>query len=118
MGGRVYCWGVGGARGEQCRDKVCVASPLLNTLPPPPLPSSYFNVTPAGQDRVLKWGIASAAVLRLAMVGAGAELIANFKPVLLVFAAILVYSAVKLAFVEEGEGEEDMGENGVVKLCR
>ena len=52
------------------------------------------------------------------MVGAGAELIANFKPVLLVFAAILVYSAVKLAFVEEGEGEEDMGENGVVKLCR
>jgi predicted tellurium resistance membrane protein TerC len=68
---------------------------------------------------VLFWGIASAAVLRLAMVAAGAELIANFKPVLLVFAGILVYSAVKLAFVEDREEDEgDLSDNGVVKLCR
>lgn len=94
--------------------------PLLISPPPPPShpPSSYFNVSAAGQDRVLAWGIASAAVLRLLMVAAGAELIANFKPVLLVFAAILVYSAVKLAFVDDEDGEEDMSENGVVQLCR
>lgn len=79
---------------------------------------SYFNVSAAGQDRVLAWGIASAAVLRLLMVAAGAELIANFKPALLVFAAILVYSAVKLALVDDEDGEEDMSENGVVQLCR
>ena len=54
-----------------------------------------------------------------AMVAAGAELIANFKPVLLVFAGILVYSAVKLAFVEDREEDEgDLSDNGVVKLCR
>jgi len=53
------------------------------------------------------------------MVAAGAELIANFKPVLLVFAGILVYSAVKLAFVEDREEDEgDLSDNGVVKLCR
>jgi predicted tellurium resistance membrane protein TerC len=76
-------------------------------------------VSPAAQDKVLFWGIASAAVLRLAMVAAGAELIANFKPVLLVFAGILVYSAVKLAFVEDREEDEgDLSDNGVVKLCR
>lgn len=86
-----------------------------NTLRPP----SYFKVSPAAQDKVLFWGIASAAVLRLAMVAAGAELIANFKPVLLVFAGILVYSAVKLAFVEDREEDEgDLSDNGVVKLCR
>ena len=86
-----------------------------NTLRPP----SDFTVSPAGQDKVLFWGIASAAVLRLAMVAAGAELIANFKPVLLVFAGILVYSAVKLAFVEDREEDEgDLSDNGVVKLCR
>jgi predicted tellurium resistance membrane protein TerC len=76
-------------------------------------------VSPAAQDKVLFWGIASAAVLRLAMVAAGAELIANFKPVLFVFAGILVYSAVKLAFVEDREEDEgDLSDNGVVKLCR
>lgn len=52
------------------------------------------------------------------MVAAGAELIVNFKPVLLIFAAILVYSAFKLAFVSDEDGEEDMSENGVVQLCR
>lgn len=67
---------------------------------------------------MLFWGIASAAVLRLAMVAAGAELIANFQPVLLIFAGILVYSAVKLAFLEEDDDDGDMSDNGVVKLCR
>ena len=94
-------------------------NPDHSPLPFPPLfPLSYFNVSSAGQDRVLAWGIASAAVLRLLMVAAGAELIANFKPVLLIFAAILVYSAFKLAFVSDEDGEEDMSENWVVQLCR
>ena len=80
----------------------------------------YFGVSGPGQDRVLAWGIASAAVLRLLMVAAGAELIENFKPVLLVFAGILVYSSIKLAFVSDNEEEEkeDLSENAIVKLCR
>jgi TerC family integral membrane protein len=81
----------------------------------------YFGVSGPGQDRVLAWGIASAAVLRLLMVAAGAELIENFKPVLLVFAAILVYSSIKLAFVDSGEDDdekEDLSDNAIVKLCK
>ena len=81
----------------------------------------YFGVSGPGQDRVLAWGIASAAVLRLLMVAAGAELIENFKPVLLVFAGILVYSSIKLAFVDSGDGDEekeDLSDNAIVKLCK
>ena len=82
----------------------------------------YFGVSGPGQDRVLAWGIASAAVLRLLMVAAGAELIENFKPVLLVFAGILVYSSIKLAFVDSGgdgeESEDDLSDNAIVKLCK
>ena len=82
----------------------------------------YFGVSGPGQDRVLAWGIASAAVLRLLMVAAGAELIENFKPVLLVFAGILVYSSIKLAFVDGGgdgdEEKEDLSENAIVKICK
>ena len=80
----------------------------------------YFKVPPAAQDRVLAYGIASAAVLRLAMVAAGAELIEHFRPVLLLFAGILVYSSYKLAFAG-GEGDEeedeDLGDNKIVQLC-
>ena len=81
----------------------------------------YFKVPAPAQDRVLAYGIASAAVLRLAMVGAGAELIENFRPVLLLFACILVFSSYKLAFAgggggEEGE-EEDLSKNKIVQLC-
>ena len=81
----------------------------------------YFGVSGPGQDRVLAWGIASAAVLRLLMVAAGAELIENFKPVLLVFAGILVYSSIKLAFVDSGDDEgekEDLSDNAIVKICK
>ena len=84
----------------------------------------FFGVSGPGQDRVLAWGIASAAVLRLLMVAAGAELIENFKPVLLVFAGILVYSSIKLAFVDSGgdgggdEEKEDLSDNAIVKLCK
>jgi TerC family integral membrane protein len=78
----------------------------------------YFKVAPPAQDRVLAYGIASAAVLRLLMVAAGAELIEHFKPILLLFAGILVWSSYKLAFAGDGEDEEeDLSENKIVQLC-
>ena len=78
----------------------------------------YFQVPPPAQDRVLAYGIASAAVLRLLMVAAGAELIEHFRPVLLAFAGILVYSSYKLAFAGDGEDEEeDLSENKIVQIC-
>jgi predicted tellurium resistance membrane protein TerC len=48
---------------------------------------------------------------------AGVELVENFKPVLLFFAAILVYSSYGiLTGGQEEEDEEDLENNGIVKV--
>ena len=82
----------------------------------------FFKTPLEYQDRVLGWGIWSAAVLRLVMILAGAELVQNFKPVLLVFAAILFFSSFKIIFGKKDEGEEDLSNNVLVKtinkVCR
>ena len=67
----------------------------------------FFGVAPPAQERVLTFGLASAAILRLAMVAAGAELIAHARPVLLAFAAMLLWSALKLAGLGGGGGSAE-----------
>ena len=47
---------------------------------------------------------------------AGYEAVTNFKPILLVFAGVLIFSSYKL-LAEEEEEEEDMSENAIVKFC-
>jgi predicted tellurium resistance membrane protein TerC len=76
---------------------------------------SFFKTPVELQDRVLNIGIWSAAILRLIMILAGIELVENFKPILLVFAAILLYSSFGLLFVEDNDEEEDLSENFIVK---
>ena len=78
---------------------------------------SYFKVPSEGKDRVLGFGIFSAAVLRGILIVLGAEIIEQFEPVLLVFALILLYSAYGVLFPGKEE-EEDFEDNGIVKLCR
>ncbi|KFM26903.1 putative membrane protein [Auxenochlorella protothecoides] len=56
----------------------------------------YFKTPRKAQDVVLTYGIASAAVLRLVLIGAGSSIIGRFKPLLVVFAAILMVSSFKL----------------------
>ena len=69
--------------------------------------------------QVLSYGIGTAAVLRLVMILLGSELIESWKPVLLFFAGILLFSSYKLlASGGEDAEDEDLSENGVVKLCR
>lgn len=76
---------------------------------------NYFKTPLEYQDRVLGWGIWSAALLRLIMILAGVELVENFKPLLLVFAAILFYSSFRILFGNKDEGEEDLSNNVLVK---
>jgi TerC family integral membrane protein len=82
----------------------------------------YFRTPPEGQANALSWGIWTAAVLRLVMILLGAELIEVWKPVLLVFAAALVYSAWGLSGAgakdDDDEDEDDLSDNAIVKLCR
>lgn len=69
--------------------------------------------------QVLSYGIGTAAVLRLVMILLGSELIESWKPVLLLFAGILLFSSFKLLTGGKDEGEEeDLTDNGIVKLCR
>src|SRR5579863_7448365 len=56
----------------------------------------YFRVDPRYQHRLLFWGVVGAIVLRGAMVGAGAALIARFDWVLYLLGVFLLYSGFKL----------------------
>jgi len=77
----------------------------------------YFKVPLASQPRVLNYGIWGAMVMRAAMIVAGYEAVTNFKPILLVFAGVLIFSSYKLIAEGEEEEEEDMSENAIVKFC-
>ncbi|DBB18490.1 TPA: hypothetical protein ACH3X3_000131 [Trebouxia sp. C0006] len=80
----------------------------------------YFRAPKADQDKVLKYGIGTAAVLRLVMILLGSELIESWKPVLLLFAGILLFSSYKLLASGDSDDadDEDLSDNGIVKLCR
>lgn len=68
---------------------------------------------------MLSWGIFGAMGMRALMVLAGVEAIENFRAVLLGFAAILIFTSVKLLVEdEEGEGEEDLADNAIVNAAR
>lgn len=79
---------------------------------------SYFKTPLESQPKVLTYGIATAAVLRLVMILLGVELIQSFEPLLLVFALILLWSAYGLLFKGEEDEDDDLSDNAVVKLCR
>lgn len=76
---------------------------------------SFFKTPQELQGRVLSIGVWSAAVLRLVMILAGVQLVENFKPLLLVFAGILLYSSYGLLFGDDDEEEEDLSQNAIVK---
>jgi tellurite resistance protein TerC len=58
---------------------------------------SYFRVPEEHQHRLLFWGILTALVMRGAMIGAGAYLLAYFHWMLYVFGAFLVVTGIRLA---------------------
>lgn len=75
----------------------------------------YFKVPEAHTQRVLKWGILSALLLRGVMIGLGVAIVSRFRPVLLLFALILVYSSYKML---QPEGDEELADNAVMKVAR
>merc|ERR1711957_823100 len=81
----------------------------------------YFKVPLLLQDRVLSYGIYGSVVMRAGMIGLGAVALERFHAILLVFAAILVYSSatVLISLVsEEEEEDEDIGENAIVRFSK
>ncbi|KAG7366879.1 integral membrane protein TerC [Nitzschia inconspicua] len=76
----------------------------------------YFRIPLENQNRILNWGIIGAIVMRATMIGAGAIAIQKFHAVLLVFAAILIFSSGKVIFGGQDDDTEDLSENQIVKF--
>ena len=60
----------------------------------------FFAVPAIYQHRVLFWGILGALVMRGAMIGIGAKLIAEFHWILYVFGVLLILTAVKMLLMK------------------
>lgn len=77
---------------------------------------NFLAVPPLYQHRVLFWGILGALLLRGAMIGVGAKLIAEFHWVLYLFAVFLILTAIKMLFLRTEPA--DPNRNIVVRLAR
>ena len=68
------------------------------------------------QDRVLSWGIIGAVLMRGVMIGAGVAAVHRFRWMTLLFAAILLVSAVKLLL--DDDDADDLAENMVLRISK
>ncbi|MBN8550494.1 MAG: TerC family protein [Deltaproteobacteria bacterium] len=64
---------------------------------------SYFKIPRQFQHRVLLWGIVGALLMRGTMIALGATLIASFAWIHYAFGALLIYAAIKILTVKEGD---------------
>ena len=69
------------------------------------------------QNRVLTYGILGAVVMRAVFIGLGEAAMSVFHPVLLGFAAILLFSSYKLLTEGEGEEDEDLSNNKLIAFA-
>jgi TerC family integral membrane protein len=77
----------------------------------------YFRVPASMQEKALRWGIIGALLMRGVMILVGVELVQRFRVVTLLFAGVLLASAVKL--LSEGDhDDEEMNNNAMVKLSK
>lgn len=75
-----------------------------------------FSIPRQYQHRLLVYGIIGVVILRGATIAAGAALVQEYQWVLLVFAAILFYTGIKLFFVAGEEEREDYSQKPVAKF--
>ena len=76
----------------------------------------YFAIPRIYQHRVLFWGILGALAMRGAMIAIGSRLVAEFSWMLSVFGALLILTAIKMAFTDSESG--DPGHNVIVRMMR
>lgn len=75
-----------------------------------------FSIPREYQHRLLVWGIIGVVILRGITIAAGAALVQQYDWVLLIFAAILFYTGIKLFFVAGEEEREDYSQKPFVKF--
>jgi tellurite resistance protein TerC len=80
---------------------------------------TYFAVPPAYQHRVLFWGIIGAIVFRAIFIGVGAAVVNQFTWVLYIFAAILVFTGIRMLGSKSDDGHDfDLKDNAFLKFLR
>jgi len=77
---------------------------------------SYFNISPALQPKILKWGILGALVLRAVFIVAGIDLIQRFSWTVYIFGVILIFTGLKMAFGKDDAIDPE--KNVAVRLVR
>ena len=78
---------------------------------------TYYGVPREYQHRVLFWGIVGVIVMRGLMIGVGAALVHNFEWVLLIFAAFLIFTGIKMMMAKD-EKDESIEESRFVKFLQ
>ena len=79
---------------------------------------SSFSIPREYQHRVLVWGIIGVLILRGIMIWAGAALVHQFNWVLFIFAAILIYTGIKMFFMKEHDEDESLEDKPLVKFIK
>jgi tellurite resistance protein TerC len=77
---------------------------------------TYFAVPAMFQHRVLFWGILGALILRGAMIGIGAEMVARYHWILYIFGVFLIITAVKMLLIRIEDS--DPARNPVLRFVR
>lgn len=79
----------------------------------------YFKIPVQRQDRILSYGLNVAIILRGLFISIGFVAINKYKQVLLIFAALLLFSSYKILFsVDDGDDEEDLASNKIVQFAQ
>jgi tellurite resistance protein TerC len=78
---------------------------------------AYYGVPREYQHRVLFWGIVGVILMRGVMIGVGAALVHNFEWILLIFAAFLIFTGIKMALAGE-ENDEDIEHSRFIKFLQ
>lgn len=79
---------------------------------------SAFAIPREYQHRVLVWGIIGVIVLRGIMIGAGAALVHQFDWVLFIFAAILIYTGIKMMFMDDDDDVDNFEQKPLVVFLK
>lgn len=77
-----------------------------------------FSIPRKYQHRVLVWGIIGVIVLRGIMIFAGAAIVHQFDWVLFIFAAILIYTGIKMMLMDDDDDVENFEDKKLVKFLR
>lgn len=80
---------------------------------------STFAIPKEYQHRVLVWGIIGVIVMRGIMIGAGAAIVHQYHEVLLLFAAILIFTGIKMLMMKSHDDEvDDFANKGYIKFLK